>query len=181
MWKDYLIYRNFPALVTDKSVLDYKVFFIASSWWRLRRGGPIITAVPQCHLIFRRPGLPKTALHSFTCSLAHTSPSGTHRERERALSLFNPHYSRGADSIWWVSGPCSVHFLHSPAPTHLLSSIPCDYGDYFIPFLRSWRNQRVVAPVMDICRYGWMDRCSGCIVMDRQHDISALLGVKVLC
>ena len=71
-------------------------------------------------------GLPRRAAsahsltHSLTLSQLRSKPIRAHlAPREKALSLFNPHYSRGADSIWWVSEPCSVHPLHSPAPTYL--------------------------------------------------------------
>lgn len=64
--------------------LDRVAAFIANSWWKLVRGGPIISRVP--HAIWFL--LPRRA-HSFTRSPAHsllpthTSPSGTERERER--------------------------------------------------------------------------------------------------
>ncbi len=60
--------------------------------------------------------LARSLTHSQLRSNAHTPI--WHWER-KALSLFNPHRSRGADSIWWVSEPCSVHLLHSSAPTYL--------------------------------------------------------------
>lgn len=41
----------------------------------------------------------------------------------------------------------------------------------------------VVAPVMEGCMRVWMDGmgCRGCIVMEQQHDITALPAVKDLC
>lgn len=139
--------------------LDRVAAFIANSWWKLVRGGPIISRVP--HAIWFL--LPRRA-HSFTRSPAHsllpthTSPSGT--ERERALSLFNPHYSRGADSIWWVSEPCSVHLHHSPAPTYLPFIYPCDYSYFFFFFFLRAPGNRISRcfqyGLSDLRMYGWM-------------------------
>lgn len=79
-----------------------------------------------CHLISAvdggaaKEGRECALTHSLTLSQLRSKPIRAHlAPREKALSLFNPHYSRGADSIWWVSEPCSVHPLHSPAPTYL--------------------------------------------------------------
>lgn len=69
------------------ALIDCKSGFCASSWWELRRGGPIISGVSGA-VWFVTEGLPKKRL--FTCSPAHsltcgsdptqTSPSGTERE-----------------------------------------------------------------------------------------------------
>lgn len=101
--------------------------FPANSWWRLRWGGPINSRAPRA--IWFLPlteATAKTGLRVFTHSFTHSLPSSdpTHTRAHLApwarsrFSLFNPHYSRGADSIWWVSEPRSVH-LHTHAPTYL--------------------------------------------------------------
>lgn len=123
------------------------------------------------------------------CSLTHPiQHTRAHLAlREKALSLFNPHYSRGADSIWWVSEPCSVHLLHSPPPTYLpfISSLWLQLL-FFSFFLRAQGNQMAGALFFfffwsDVWMDEWTDGCGGCTAMDWQHDITALPGVKDLC
>lgn len=69
-----------------------------------------------------------------------------------------------------------------PHPLIFLSSLPCDYNSTFILFLRSieikwlwpqWWTHR--------CICGGMDGCRGCILMEQQHDITALPWVEDLC
>ncbi len=96
--------------------------------------------------------------HSLTGLIQHTR---AHLAlREKALSLFNPHYSRGADSIWWLSEPCGVHLLHPPTPTYLpfISSLWLQFPFFFSIFLRAQGNQKVgVLSFFDGWMWGWMD------------------------
>lgn len=157
------------------NMLDCVAGFIASSWWKLRWGGPIISRVllPFEFCCRRKRGMKRgegwvgwkcSLTRSFAHSLAHSVTALIQHTRahlaprEEALSLFNPHYSRGADSIWWVSQPCSVHLLHSPAHTYLpfISSVWLQFLLFFCSFVRAQGNQMFRGPILyDEWMCGW--------------------------
>lgn len=130
-----------------------KPLFPANSWWKLRWGGPINSRA-LCAIWF----LPLTEATgktgskcSLTCSLSrfpapiqHTRAHLAPWER-RHFSLFNPHYSRGADSIWWVWEPGGLH-LHTSVPTYLPFM-------WLVVLLFCCKSQRE----WDDCDSGWLD------------------------
>ena len=98
----------------NTSSLDCEAAFIASSWWKLGRCADQSSS--SCHLISDSRQSAASLTHAFTAPIQLTR---AHRaQRKKVLSLCNPHYSRCTVSIWWVSESCSVHPLHSPAPTY---------------------------------------------------------------
>lgn len=157
--------------------------FPATSWWKLRRGRAGQPLRPPCYLISAVDGgglLRRDAtVHSLIQSLTHSQLSlSTHEpiwhwERKR-FSLFNPHYSWGADSIWRVSEPCSVHLLLPPAATYLpFSSTLWLQLFFFILFFLRAKRKRVIV-FLDEWMVGQMDeRMDGHNLIDRQHDITA--------
>lgn len=138
------------------SVCSDIYIFTAALWWKLRRGRPI-GSLSACAIWFlavdgvRGWGWKDSEsvrwLTDYSDTPTRSSPSGT--GGGRALFLFNPHYSQGADSIWWVSEPCSEHGLHSPPATYLpsVSSLWLQLlFFFFFPSLRAQGSQIVRSP-----------------------------------
>lgn len=126
--------------------------FVNMKFWSSRPPCYLISAVDGEGLLRR-----DATVHSLIHSLSHSQLSlSTHEpiwhwERKR-FSLFNPHYSWGADSIWRVSEPCSVHLLLPPAATYLpFSSTLWLQLLFFYSFL--FKSQKEKGD----CLPGWMD------------------------
>lgn len=121
-------------------------------WWKLVRGGPIISRVP--HAIWFL--LPRRA-HSFTCCSQHIRAHLA--QRERALSLLTPITHEVLIPYDGCQSPAVYISTTLRHPLIFLSSLPCDYSYFFFFFLRAPGNQISRCfqyGLSDLRMYGWM-------------------------
>ena len=131
---------------------------LPASWWKLVRGGPIISRVP--HAIWFL--LPRRA-HSFTRSSQHTRAHLAPRERER-FPFLTPITHEVLIPYDGCQSPAVYISTTLRHPLIFLSSLPCDYSYFFFFFffLKSPRkSDQSGLPIWivrfeDVWMYGWM-------------------------
>ena len=101
---------------------------LPASWWKLVRGGPIISRVP--HAIWFL--LPRRA-HSFTRSSQHTRAHLAPRERER-FPFLTPITHEVLIPYDGCQSPAVYISTTLRHPLIFLSSLPCDYSYFFFFF-----------------------------------------------